>query len=170
MFSIRNESSRLPCRRGIHGMFPLHLAALSGFSDCCRKLLSSGESDLPSAQEIFHLLKLYFLFPALVDFRVFFACRFRFGRWRAWRLRQNVFTRGRGRRVSPSQAVLWLDCVYCELLTEAFVCLFSSLMNSDWWKCKSRCLSDSCRNLDCLNLLLNTGADFNKKDRFGRWV
>lgn len=24
-------------------MFPLHLAALSGFSDCCRKLLSSGE-------------------------------------------------------------------------------------------------------------------------------
>uniref|UniRef100_A0A3Q3LVJ4 Serine/threonine-protein phosphatase 6 regulatory ankyrin repeat subunit A-like n=1 Tax=Mastacembelus armatus TaxID=205130 RepID=A0A3Q3LVJ4_9TELE len=26
---------------GIHGMFPLHLAALSGFSDCCRKLLSS---------------------------------------------------------------------------------------------------------------------------------
>lgn len=23
-------------------MFPLHLAALSGFSDCCRKLLSSG--------------------------------------------------------------------------------------------------------------------------------
>lgn len=30
-------------RRGIHGMFPLHLAALSGFSDCCRKLLSSGK-------------------------------------------------------------------------------------------------------------------------------
>lgn len=29
-------------RRGIHGMYPLHLAALSGFSDCCRKLLSSG--------------------------------------------------------------------------------------------------------------------------------
>uniref|UniRef100_A0A667YM70 Uncharacterized protein n=1 Tax=Myripristis murdjan TaxID=586833 RepID=A0A667YM70_9TELE len=29
-------------KRGIHGMFPLHLAALSGFSDCCRKLLSSG--------------------------------------------------------------------------------------------------------------------------------
>ncbi|NXU00122.1 ANR28 phosphatase, partial [Buphagus erythrorhynchus] len=29
-------------QRGIHGMFPLHLAALSGFSDCCRKLLSSG--------------------------------------------------------------------------------------------------------------------------------
>uniref|UniRef100_A0AAY5KR67 Ankyrin repeat domain 28b n=1 Tax=Esox lucius TaxID=8010 RepID=A0AAY5KR67_ESOLU len=29
-------------RRGVHGMFPLHLAALSGFSDCCRKLLSSG--------------------------------------------------------------------------------------------------------------------------------
>lgn len=24
-------------------MFPLHLAALSGFSDCCRKLLSSGK-------------------------------------------------------------------------------------------------------------------------------
>ena len=33
-------------RRGIHGMFPLHLAALSGFSDCCRKLLSSGEWNL----------------------------------------------------------------------------------------------------------------------------
>ncbi|KAK6288371.1 hypothetical protein J4Q44_G00389290, partial [Coregonus suidteri] len=30
------------CRRGVHGMFRLHLAALSGFSDCCRKLLSSG--------------------------------------------------------------------------------------------------------------------------------
>lgn len=29
-------------RRGIHGMFPLHLAVLYGFSDCCRKLLSSG--------------------------------------------------------------------------------------------------------------------------------
>lgn len=32
------------CRRGIHGMFPLHLAVLYGFSDCCRKLLSSGLS------------------------------------------------------------------------------------------------------------------------------
>uniref|UniRef100_A0A8C5GP31 Ankyrin repeat domain 28b n=1 Tax=Gouania willdenowi TaxID=441366 RepID=A0A8C5GP31_GOUWI len=32
----------VPFRRGVHGMFPLHLAALSGFSDCCRKLLSSG--------------------------------------------------------------------------------------------------------------------------------
>lgn len=31
-------------RRGIHGMFPLHLAVLYGFSDCCRKLLSSGLS------------------------------------------------------------------------------------------------------------------------------
>ncbi|XP_077446938.1 serine/threonine-protein phosphatase 6 regulatory ankyrin repeat subunit A isoform X1 [Stigmatopora argus] len=31
-------------KRGIHGMFPLHLAALSGFPDCCRKLLSSGLS------------------------------------------------------------------------------------------------------------------------------
>lgn len=29
-------------RRGIHDMFPLHLAVLFGFSDCCRKLLSSG--------------------------------------------------------------------------------------------------------------------------------
>lgn len=27
-----------------------------------------------------------------------------------------------------------------------------------------------CRNLECLNLLLNTGADFNKKDSFGRFV
>lgn len=35
--------SYLHFRRGIHGMFPLHLAALSGFSDCCRKLLSSGK-------------------------------------------------------------------------------------------------------------------------------
>uniref|UniRef100_A0A8C5MED3 Ankyrin repeat domain 52 n=1 Tax=Leptobrachium leishanense TaxID=445787 RepID=A0A8C5MED3_9ANUR len=30
-------------RRGVHGMFPLHLAVLFGFSDCCRKLLSSGQ-------------------------------------------------------------------------------------------------------------------------------
>lgn len=30
-------------RQGIHGMLPLHLAVLYGFSDCCRKLLSSGE-------------------------------------------------------------------------------------------------------------------------------
>ncbi|KAK1801942.1 hypothetical protein P4O66_022568 [Electrophorus voltai] len=30
-------------RQGIHGMFPLHLAVLHGFSDCCRKLLSSGQ-------------------------------------------------------------------------------------------------------------------------------
>ncbi|NWW46278.1 ANR52 phosphatase, partial [Pedionomus torquatus] len=29
--------------RGIHDMFPLHLAVLFGFSDCCRKLLSSGQ-------------------------------------------------------------------------------------------------------------------------------
>lgn len=31
-------------RRGIHGMFPLHLAALNAHADCCRKLLSSGTS------------------------------------------------------------------------------------------------------------------------------
>lgn len=36
-------------------MFPLHLAALSGFSDCCRKLLSSGKWNL-------HRLILLFLF------------------------------------------------------------------------------------------------------------
>lgn len=30
------------CRRGVHGMFPLHLAALNAHADCCRKLLSSG--------------------------------------------------------------------------------------------------------------------------------
>ncbi|KAJ8358548.1 hypothetical protein SKAU_G00150730 [Synaphobranchus kaupii] len=30
-------------RQGMHGMFPLHLAVLYGFSDCCRKLLSSGQ-------------------------------------------------------------------------------------------------------------------------------
>uniref|UniRef100_A0A6Q2Z252 Uncharacterized protein n=1 Tax=Esox lucius TaxID=8010 RepID=A0A6Q2Z252_ESOLU len=30
-------------RPGAHGMFPLHLAVLYGFSDCCRKLLSSGQ-------------------------------------------------------------------------------------------------------------------------------
>ncbi|XP_030625731.1 serine/threonine-protein phosphatase 6 regulatory ankyrin repeat subunit C [Chanos chanos] len=30
-------------RQGIHGMFPLHLAVLYGYSDCCRKLLSSGQ-------------------------------------------------------------------------------------------------------------------------------
>uniref|UniRef100_A0A8C8IR10 Ankyrin repeat domain 52 n=1 Tax=Oncorhynchus tshawytscha TaxID=74940 RepID=A0A8C8IR10_ONCTS len=30
-------------RQGINGMFPLHLAVLYGFSDCCRKLLSSGQ-------------------------------------------------------------------------------------------------------------------------------
>lgn len=29
-------------RRGVHGMFPLHLAALNAHADCCRKLLSSG--------------------------------------------------------------------------------------------------------------------------------
>lgn len=32
----------LPERRGVHGMFPLHMAALNAHSDCCRKLLSSG--------------------------------------------------------------------------------------------------------------------------------
>uniref|UniRef100_A0A3Q2ZKB9 Ankyrin repeat domain 52 n=1 Tax=Hippocampus comes TaxID=109280 RepID=A0A3Q2ZKB9_HIPCM len=31
------------CRQGIHGMLPLHLAALYGFSDCCRKLLTNGQ-------------------------------------------------------------------------------------------------------------------------------
>uniref|UniRef100_G1S6Y0 Ankyrin repeat domain 52 n=1 Tax=Nomascus leucogenys TaxID=61853 RepID=G1S6Y0_NOMLE len=34
---------QLLSRRGIHDMFPLHLAVLFGFSDCCRKLLSSGQ-------------------------------------------------------------------------------------------------------------------------------
>ena len=33
---------RYVCRRGVHGMFPLHMAALNAHSDCCRKLLSSG--------------------------------------------------------------------------------------------------------------------------------
>uniref|UniRef100_A0A8P0N3C2 Ankyrin repeat domain 52 n=1 Tax=Canis lupus familiaris TaxID=9615 RepID=A0A8P0N3C2_CANLF len=33
-------------RRGIHDMFPLHLAVLFGFSDCCRKLLSSAGFDI----------------------------------------------------------------------------------------------------------------------------
>ncbi|XP_037120503.1 serine/threonine-protein phosphatase 6 regulatory ankyrin repeat subunit A isoform X3 [Syngnathus acus] len=37
-------------KRGIHGMFPLHLAALTGFPDCCRKLLSSGTFTLTPFQ------------------------------------------------------------------------------------------------------------------------
>uniref|UniRef100_A0A8C4HHT0 Ankyrin repeat domain 28b n=1 Tax=Dicentrarchus labrax TaxID=13489 RepID=A0A8C4HHT0_DICLA len=44
--------------RGVHGMFPLHLAALSGFSDCCRKLLSSGErvlTQLVTVQKVLYL-------------------------------------------------------------------------------------------------------------------
>lgn len=31
-------------RQGVHGMLPLHLAALNAHSDCCRKLLSSGNN------------------------------------------------------------------------------------------------------------------------------
>lgn len=31
-------------RQGILGMLPLHLAALYGFPDCCRKLLCNGEN------------------------------------------------------------------------------------------------------------------------------
>lgn len=27
-----------------------------------------------------------------------------------------------------------------------------------------------CSNLECVNLLLNIGADFNRKDNFGRFV
>ncbi|KPP75000.1 serine/threonine-protein phosphatase 6 regulatory ankyrin repeat subunit A-like [Scleropages formosus] len=81
-------------RRGIHGMFPLHLAALSGFSDCCRKLLSSGE---------------YLLLPR--DFDI--DTPDDFGR----------------------------------------TCLHAAAAGG---------------NLECLNLLLNTGADFNRKDKFGR--
>lgn len=33
-------------RQGVHGMLPLHLAALNAHSDCCRKLLSSGSNTL----------------------------------------------------------------------------------------------------------------------------
>lgn len=33
-------------RQGIHGMLPLHFAALNGFPDCCRKLLSNGKNRL----------------------------------------------------------------------------------------------------------------------------
>lgn len=36
-------------------MFPLHLAALSGFSDCCRKLLSSGTAMLTTFCRSSHL-------------------------------------------------------------------------------------------------------------------
>ncbi|KAF3843613.1 hypothetical protein F7725_002462 [Dissostichus mawsoni] len=36
--------------RGVHDMFPLHLAALNAHSDCCRKLLSSGfQIDTPDS-------------------------------------------------------------------------------------------------------------------------
>ncbi|TSP79431.1 Serine/threonine-protein phosphatase 6 regulatory ankyrin repeat subunit C [Bagarius yarrelli] len=39
----RFTRSQILIQNGIHGMFPLHLAVLYGFSDCCRKLLSSGQ-------------------------------------------------------------------------------------------------------------------------------
>lgn len=35
-------------RQRIDGMLPLHLAALYGFPDCCRKLLSNGKNSLAS--------------------------------------------------------------------------------------------------------------------------
>uniref|UniRef100_A0A671LEK8 Serine/threonine-protein phosphatase 6 regulatory ankyrin repeat subunit A-like n=1 Tax=Sinocyclocheilus anshuiensis TaxID=1608454 RepID=A0A671LEK8_9TELE len=84
-------------KRGVHGMFPLHLAALSGFSDCCRKLLSSG--------------KLYHSNLCLPGFDI--DTPDDFGR----------------------------------------TCLHAAAAGG---------------NLECLNLLLNTGADFNRKDSFGR--
>lgn len=64
-------------------MFPLHLAALSGFSDCCRKLLSSGERDRlthratrAATNVIPDYIRVRFVFPVLVDLRV---CRLYFG-------------------------------------------------------------------------------------------
>uniref|UniRef100_A0A8D3DEI7 Ankyrin repeat domain 28 n=1 Tax=Scophthalmus maximus TaxID=52904 RepID=A0A8D3DEI7_SCOMX len=56
-------------KRGVHGMFPLHLAALSGFSDCCRKLLSSGEQIFIHRSCIF-LIVLILQFKLGSDFRL----------------------------------------------------------------------------------------------------
>jgi len=80
-----------------------------------------------------------------------FICCSRFWHWYAGRLWQDVFACGRGRRVSSS---LWL--AHRLPLWPGWFIVPSLLLFS--------------RNLECLNLLLNTGADFNRKDRFGRWV
>lgn len=45
-------------RRGIHGMFPLHLAALNAHADCCRKLLSSGTSTFGDVTQHKHVIVL----------------------------------------------------------------------------------------------------------------
>lgn len=50
-------------RRGVLGMFPLHLAALSGFSDCCRKLLSSGTFTLATIPPLRSPLTTHVLTP-----------------------------------------------------------------------------------------------------------
>lgn len=45
----------LLCRRGVHSMFPLHLAALNAHADCCRKLLSSGTDSPPNRMHYIQL-------------------------------------------------------------------------------------------------------------------
>lgn len=134
------------CRRGIHGMFPLHLAALSGFSDCCRKLLSSGVSHLLWRFMVFiTAVKIYAVhvtyFPCLSEmpwaFNFFFflimdICWFRFWRRHARWLWQDLFACGCCRRVSHSAAAIWLaqkrqdvllswSCVSCSFLQESGV-------------------------------------------------
>lgn len=53
-------------RQRIDGMLPLHLAALYGFPDCCRKLLSNGKSSLASPLSKHDLKNGTDLFVALI--------------------------------------------------------------------------------------------------------
>lgn len=52
-------------RRRIDGMLPLHLAALYGFPDCCRKLLSNGKNSLGYASWVF-IINMKTLFSLLL--------------------------------------------------------------------------------------------------------
>ncbi|XP_010289718.1 PREDICTED: serine/threonine-protein phosphatase 6 regulatory ankyrin repeat subunit C, partial [Phaethon lepturus] len=91
-------------RRGIHDMFPLHLAVLFGFSDCCRKLLSSGQ--------------LYSIVSSLSN--------------------EHVLSAGFDINTPDN---LGRTCLHA---------------------------AASGGNVECLNLLLSSGADLRRRDKFGR--
>lgn len=165
-------------RRGIHGMFPLHLAALSGFSDCCRKLLSSGTfmltPFLPLESPSWHLDWCWLHICAGFDIDT-----------------PDDFGRT---CLHAAAAGGWVIIpAYCCTIVP-FLTLFLSFslflikqhspfcFHVHWHIIRAldynrlvcqqnitvKAVSPT-RNLECLNLLLNIGADFNRKDNFGRW-
>ncbi|XP_066193513.1 serine/threonine-protein phosphatase 6 regulatory ankyrin repeat subunit C, partial [Sylvia atricapilla] len=98
-------------------MFPLHLAVLFGFSDCCRKLLSSGQ--------------LYSIVSSLSNEHVLSA----------------------GFDINTPDSL-------------GRTCLHAAASGGLGRTCLHAAASGG--NVECLNLLLSSGADLRRRDKFGR--